>query len=137
MPHPAGYRLRWIDKGLLFTCCLGVFLAWFLSAGTFAPEAVPAMLAAIIVSGLLSLAETEKYRIGLTTGYALVCCFVPTLTFFLPLMAYDMPGGEKSFGDSLMVADPAVAASVVAASVVAVPVGAAPVVPCNGSIWWP
>lgn len=99
MPHPAGYRLRWIDKGLLFTCCLGVFLAWFLSAGTFAPEAVPAMLAAIIVSGLLSLAETEKYRIVLTTGYALVCCFVPTLTFFLPLMAYDMPGGEKSFGD--------------------------------------
>jgi signal transduction histidine kinase len=99
MPHPAGYHLRWIDKGLLFACCLGVFLAWFLSAGTLAPEAVSVMLAAIIVSGLLSLAETEKYRIVLTTGYALVCCFVPTLTFFLPLMAYDMPGGEKSFGD--------------------------------------
>ena len=93
---PVRRRLRWIEKGLLFACCLGVFLSWFLSSGTLAPEAIPAMLAAIIASGLLSLVESGRRRIALTAGYALLCCFLPALTFFLPLMAYDMPGDGMS-----------------------------------------
>lgn len=93
-PAPARRRLRWIEKGLLFACCLGVFLVWYLSAGTLAPVAIPAMLTAIITSGLLSLVDSGKRRTALTAGYALLCVFVPALTFFLPLMAYDMPGGD-------------------------------------------
>lgn len=76
-----------IEKGLLFACCLALLLSQ-LDAG----NGVAILLVAVIVSGLLSLLAQPVLRTVLTVGYALLCCVVPELTYFVPLIAFDMPG---------------------------------------------
>ena len=79
-------RFLQIEKGLLFVSCMAVFLCQPQLGGSVLP-----ILAAIIVSGLLSLAESPAVQTGLTVGYAGACLVRPELTFFLPLIAFDMP----------------------------------------------
>lgn len=85
-------RVFQIEKGLLFVCCTALFLAQAFADGNMEGGTIPTLLAAVIVSGLLSLVDVPMVQVALSAGFALGCCFVPALTFFLPLIAYDMPG---------------------------------------------
>jgi len=79
-------RFLQIEKGLLFASCMAVFLCQPQLGGSVLP-----FLAAIIVSGLLRLLDSPVAQTGLTIGYACGCLVWPELTFFLPLIAFDMP----------------------------------------------
>lgn len=81
-----GKRLLQMEKGLLFACCVALHLLRQPEGG-----GILTVLAAIIVSGLLSLVEHPLPQTGLTVGYALLCGIFPDQTFFLPLLAYDIP----------------------------------------------
>ncbi len=79
-------RFLQVEKGLLFASCMAVFLCQPQLGGSVLP-----FLAAIIISGLLSMADSRVVQTGLTVGYAGACLVWPELTFFLPLIAFDMP----------------------------------------------
>lgn len=85
-------RMIQVEKGLLFACCLALFLANSFSGELGTGSMIPILLGAIITSGLLSLVDDARVQTALTAGFALLCCFLPAMTFFLPLIAHDMLG---------------------------------------------
>lgn len=74
-----------LDKLAIFICCLVVYLCQAdigIGVGT--------VLVGIIFSGLLSYFDDGRLKTILTAGFSILSCFMPALTFFLPLIAYDM-----------------------------------------------
>lgn len=63
---------------------------------TRAPHAVAALLAALCFTSLCSYADLHKARFLLSRGYVVLCFFVPSLLFYLPLLVYDFYSQENS-----------------------------------------
>jgi len=74
-----------IYKIIIFFCCIAVFIC----QADF-NISVTTVLMATIFSGFLGYFEGVILRIGLSLGFILLCCFVPELTIFLPLIVYDV-----------------------------------------------
>lgn len=73
------------NKLAIFICCLIIYLG-----GADLTVNVVTVLIAIIFSGFLSYFDDDRLRTALTVGFSFLSCFVPALTVFLPLIAYDM-----------------------------------------------
>lgn len=74
-----------IDKLIIFICCLILFAGQPAFNSTVGP-----ILLSVIFSGFLSYFEDEKLRLGLTLGFSVLALYMPELTAFLPLIAFDM-----------------------------------------------
>lgn len=83
---------NWVDKLLLFCCCLTVYLCEPLYQRNVLP-----VLAAVIAGGLLAYFEREKLRAVLAGGFVAVSLFLPGLPIFLPVVFYDVTVGRCWF----------------------------------------
>lgn len=73
-----------IDKLIIFVVCLTLYIP----AEDRAYRIVP-ILAAIILSAILSYFEDERVTISVFAAYLFACFFQPNLLFFIPLICYD------------------------------------------------
>ena len=74
-----------IEKIIIFFCCLAIFLC----QPDLSSSVVPVLIT-IIFSGFLSYFDDARIKTGITIGFAVLSCFMPNLTIFIPLIAYDM-----------------------------------------------
>lgn len=75
----------WVDKLLLFCCCLTIYICEPL----FEISVIP-VLVAVAFTGLLSYFEQARLRAALVGAFILWCMFLPGLAVFLPLVCYDL-----------------------------------------------
>jgi signal transduction histidine kinase len=73
------------NKSIIFICCVVTFFCQ-----TDFRISVTTILIATIFSGFISYFDRDDLKTGLSMGFIALCWFVPELTFFLPLIAYDM-----------------------------------------------
>jgi len=74
-----------LEKAILFVSSMIIYL----SQPDFGVS-VAVVLVPVIISGFLSYFDDERVKIILTTGFSVLCCFVPAAVIFMPLIAYDM-----------------------------------------------
>lgn len=77
------------EKAILFVSCLIVYLIQPDFDVTVAVVLVP-----VIISGFISYFDNEKLKVILTFGFLVLCCFIPSVTIFMPLIVYDMLYGK-------------------------------------------
>lgn len=75
-----------LDKLIVFTFCIGLYLQHINDGYLVVP-----VIIAIGVSALSSYWDHPYFKWGALAGYTVACLFQPALTFFLPLIAYDLP----------------------------------------------
>lgn len=74
-----------LDKIILFACCFAGYMLWAKESVSVVP-----VLAAVIISSLLSYLDQEKTHAVLMAAAAVWSLFLPGLTLFLPLICYDL-----------------------------------------------
>jgi signal transduction histidine kinase len=73
------------EKLIIFICCILAYCCQ-----TDLSITVVTVLASVTFSSLLSYFEDNRIRTLLTSGFSIAAFLIPELTFFLPLIAYDM-----------------------------------------------
>ena len=81
-----------LEKTILFVSCLIIYL----SQSDFGIN-VAIVLVPVIISGLLSYFDNDKIRLLLSAGFLALCCFIPAVIIFMPLIVYDMFFGKLQY----------------------------------------